>query len=140
MTNNNWYDVHWMSARITNNEQKHAHNKIVEIILKKAQILDIIGKWDKEIELLHKGIALGNNDAQLQISRLKLELGQAYQLQGNYPKAFEILHQLENTFKNNHDPKSKDFYGKVVMNLGIVHVNKGRMIKPWHALKRVWLP
>ena len=85
-----WYERYWLKNLQTADERQICKEKLIDIILKKNDIFDLIGNWDKAEYSYHQVIvladAIGNKTLQ---ANGKKNLGWLTQLKGIIPKQFQ---------------------------------------------------
>lgn len=94
-------------------------NELIDLIIKKAQLLWIFARWDEALELLYNTLSLfpsGKMDLRRYI--IKNNIANIFRHKSEYQKSIEMAESVINDLKDHNDKKSANIYANAVSILG----------------------
>ncbi len=119
--------------KLLKSEGKKNENKINEISFKKAEILNLIGKWDEAISFLNERIdfikEIEKENTKIKYNKIifmELEnlLGEVLSKKGEYDDALNLFFKIEEKIKTLKSDEAKKLYSEVIGNIGLVYYER----------------
>ncbi len=120
--------------KLLNLEEELAQNKISEIVLKKAEILRLTGKWDSAVDVLNERILnmerFGKQNKAKAIDKvvfikLKNLLGEVLSDKGDYDEALKLFLSIKQKAKAIDSKDAQKLFATVIGNIGSVYYERG---------------
>ncbi len=119
--------INFYNRLLQNSNIKFPISKRVDTILKKGDILKLIGKWKEAEKMFRKALRLSEEiEDKKRIAYSNGSIGWQLQLQGDYEKAREYF---EKQLKISEKLGNKKEISKAIGNIGIVFSNQGKYTK-----------